>query len=786
MSLPSTRSHAARPTLATWLFLGAMGATVAAVLACTLMIHSFVRDEARLQATRYLQTNADALRDALDRGMAQHYEEVSVIAQLDQVARSGDMQAVRRTLEQVRASFPQFAWLGLTDTRGVVVASVDGLLQGANVSARPWFSSAQRAGYVGDVHSAVLLEKLLPAQAEPWRFVDIATPVRGADGELRGVLGAHLSWTWVTQIKRELVDQVIEHQKAEALVLGADGTLLLGPPALQGKKLAPAADQVSVESKTRGSGRYPGLGWNVMLRQPEAVAMAQFHALQQRILFAAIAVCALLAPMLWLLARRLAAPLRELTVRLDSNSAPELSRSPLYREADVLGEALVRFAQRQMEDAAHLRELNATLEERVAQRTAALAGSEQRLRDITDNVPALIAYFGADERCQFVNATAMKNHRINPQQLSSTTLRSALGERYDEHRPHIQLALAGQRTSFDGQIDIGGVRVDFQTHFVPDLAPDGRVLGLYILSSDQTALKAAERRSAAGEQRLRTIADNLPVLISYIDKHERYQFCNATYKTWLGIDPAAVLGRTVGEALGNTNYASRRPLMARALAGERTEFEMSNSSHGVMRHTHTTYLPDVSDSGVVNGIYVLAVDITAMKAAEDKLVLMARTDSLTGLPNRLRFNEKLLEVLARTRRNGQPIALLFLDVDKFKLINDSLGHAAGDEVLKIVGQRVSASVRETDTVARLAGDEFVVILEGLHTQAEPQFIARKILAAINRTFELTGAVWDVSTSIGIAFQADGNIQPEQLLAVADKALYQAKAGGRNTYRMSTL
>jgi len=252
----STASHSrARPALATWLFVSAMGATIAAVLTCTLVIDRFVRDEDRRHATQYLQAHADALRDALDRGMAHHYEEVNVIAQLDQVSRSSDPQAVRRALDNVHSSFPQFTWLGLADTRGVVIASVDGLLQGANVSARPWFSGAQHGSFVGDVHSAVMLEKLLPAQSEPWRFVDVAIPVRGAGGELRGVLGAHLSWTWAAQIKRELVDQVIEQHRAEALVLAANGTVLLGALPLQGKKLEVVPDTLVVQSQTRGSGR---------------------------------------------------------------------------------------------------------------------------------------------------------------------------------------------------------------------------------------------------------------------------------------------------------------------------------------------------------------------------------------------------------------------------------------------------------------------------------------------------------------------------------------------------
>ena len=766
-----------RPALAGWLFVCVMAALVAAVLTCAVIIDRFTRDEAREQAHRYLQINADALRDALDRGMAQHYEEVHVISRLDQVARQRDPAQVRRVLEDVRASFPQFTWIGLADAQGRVLAAADGLLEGADVSARPWFRGATQASFVGDVHAAVLLEKLLPKQAEPWRFVDIAVPVVNAKGELTGVLGTHLSWAWAGQIKRELVDQAVERHQAEALVLAADGTVLLGPAALQGQKLDAPAGHLLAESKTRGAGRYPGLGWKVLLRQPETVALASFHELERRIAWATLGLCLLLAPLVWWLARRFSVPLMELTAALEAGRPLQPSRSPLYREAEVLGHALRAYAERQADDAAQLQQINDSLQERVAERTAALAASEQRLRDIADNLPALIAYFGADEHCQFANASALRTHHLTADRLHEVTLRSALGARYHEHRPHIEQALAGRRASFNGHVEIDGRKVDFESHFVPDIAPDGQVQGFYVLSYNQTALKAAERR-------LRTIADNTPALISYVDRDQRFQFCNATYGRWLGLDPQAVIGQTMREALGEDIYIQRKAVLDRVLAGERCDFDTTLNRLGVMRHLHSIYLPDVSVEGEVEGFYVLSIDISAMKAAEEQLRLMARTDTLTGLPNRLRFNETLAEALARSRRHRQPIALLFLDVDRFKSINDTHGHAAGDEVLTVFAARLSACVRETDTVARLAGDEFVVILEDLHTEAEPKAVARKILAAIDQPFHVAGHELRVSTSIGIAFHAEGAALPEQLLSAADKALYQAKAE-RNTYCVAT-
>jgi diguanylate cyclase (GGDEF)-like protein/PAS domain S-box-containing protein len=927
----SSAFRSSRPTLAAWLFVSVFGATVAAVLTCTLIIDGFVRDEARVEATLFLQTNADALRDALDRGMAQHYEEVRVIGQLDQVSGGTDPAAIRRALEQMHAGFPQFAWLGLTDRDGKVVAAIDGLLQGKDVSARPWFAGARHGMFVGDVHSALLLEKLLPAQAEPWRFVDLATPVYGPDGSLRGVLGGHLSWAWAAQIKHDLVDGALQQHQAEALIVGADGRVLLGPAGLQGQRLATSdpADTLVVQSRTRGSGRYPGLGWNVVLRQPEGVAMAHFRVLQVRTRIAAALLCLVFAPVLWLLARRLSTPLQELGKWLDAqfDTLPAQRRHPLYREADVLGVALDRFAQRQRDDADHLRDLNASLEARLAERTAALecsneemaravrdrwqseerlrailthapeayisideagrisewnreaeqifgwtreeacgrplvdllappalrdthrtgvdaftrgaagvgqrvelnvlrkggdeipvqlsaaslrtdggqvvyafvqdisarkraerllARSERRLRTVTDNMPALVSYIDTDLRYRFTNATYGRWFDIDPAALIGRSVLDIAGrENVDRIESEMRLALAGDPRSFEIEQTVRGRRMHNLIHYVPDVDDAGVVQGLYGTVLDLTERRDAEVARARSEQRLRAITDNMPGLIGYIDKEERYQFCNATYREWVGVEPAQVIGRTMSETLGEEAYRRRRAHLQRALAGERVDFDIETTWLGVTRHLNTTYLPEVdARTGVVDGVYALVTDITAMKAAESLLAHQAHTDSLTGLANRHAFNEKLAEALARSRRGGQPIALFFLDVDKFKGINDSLGHGVGDEVLKTFAQRLLASVRETDTVARLAGDEFVVVLEGLHTPAEPQFIARKVLAAIGRPFEVGGLRLDVTTSIGVAFQRDGAILPAELLALADKALYEAKDGGRNTFRMA--
>ena len=292
---------------------------------------------------------------------------------------------------------------------------------------------------------------------------------------------------------------------------------------------------------------------------------------------------------------------------------------------------------------------------------------------------------------------------------------------------------------------------------------------------------SSQQRLAANERRVRAITDNLPVLISYIDRDERLQFANATLRTWMGVDPAEVVGRPLREVMGPRLYEQRRKYLQQALQGRRVEFELVSRAQDVDRHMQNIYIPDIDGEGKVAGVYTLSTDVTAMKLVEQHLEEQTRVDSLTGLPNRRRFEEKLLEAMARCRRLKRPMALLFLDLDRFKEINDTHGHGVGDAVLREFAARMAASVRATDTVARLAGDEFVIILEVLNQRDEAAMTAAKIVKSMRDPVVVNGKTLQLSTSVGIAL-FEGAIQnAEALVAAADAALYKAKRAGRNTY-----
>jgi diguanylate cyclase (GGDEF)-like protein/PAS domain S-box-containing protein len=178
-------------------------------------------------------------------------------------------------------------------------------------------------------------------------------------------------------------------------------------------------------------------------------------------------------------------------------------------------------------------------------------------------------------------------------------------------------------------------------------------------------------------------------------------------------------------------------------------------------------------------------DITAIKETEQKLARLAYHDSLTGLSNRLMFNERITQVFAHARRHHIRAALLLLDLDRFKLINDTLGHAAGDHLLQIVALRLKETIREEDTVARLGGDEFAVLLTSIESSGDAAIVAEKLIRIVCDPVSIANHVLTVSTSIGISIFPDDGGDSESLYKAADMALYDAKSKGRRGYQFYT-
>ena len=191
------------------------------------------------------------------------------------------------------------------------------------------------------------------------------------------------------------------------------------------------------------------------------------------------------------------------------------------------------------------------------------------------------------------------------------------------------------------------------------------------------------------------------------------------------------------------------------------------------------------ENGIPTHYVAVFTDITARKQAEHALQQMANYDTLTGLPNRTLFQDRLQQALIKARRNRTKVALFFLDLDRFKHINDSLGHHIGDLLLQAVAQRLQNIVRETDTVTRLGGDEFTIIMEDIKCDKDAKTIAEKILTSFNDAFVLADNTLTITTSIGISMAPHDADENSLLVQFADTAMYHAKARGRNNYQFYT-
>ncbi len=315
----------------------------------------------------------------------------------------------------------------------------------------------------------------------------------------------------------------------------------------------------------------------------------------------------------------------------------------------------------------------------------------------------------------------------------------------------------------------------------PDRAGE---IELVYSARDITARVLTERALANSEGRLRAITDAMPAIIAHVDAEQRYTFVNAFAGEVNGVEAASIIGHTVMEVRGPDVYAVLKPHIELALRGTTTTFEYDVKLDGQTRYFQANYLPARTGDGTPNGFYALNTEITRIKLAEQQLHFLAHHDALTGIPNRLTFQESVQLAVQRSAITHEPLLLMMIDVDHFKQINDTYGHAAGDTVLSEVATRLSATVRKTDLLARLGGDEFVILCPNIEDIDTARNLAQKITDAMQRPASLGHTEINVTLSIGVALCRD-TTSADALEKRADEALYQAKEAGRACFRIAT-
>lgn len=347
---------------------------------------------------------------------------------------------------------------------------------------------------------------------------------------------------------------------------------------------------------------------------------------------------------------------------------------------------------------------------------------------------------------------------------------------------------------------------DLATACAIPLVIRGEIFGAFTLYSG----RGEDFRDGHLLHMLENIATRISVALEASFDHEQMRLLGAALATasnavfitdsqgtiqWVNDAFIRLSGYTEGEIIGNTprflnsgahdkTYYDRlwsTILSGQSWSSETTERRKDGSFYTVRQ----TITPVRDRNGEIGHFISMQEDVSAQLAAQARIEHMAHFDALTGLPNRSLFFDRLKQATAISKRTVERVALLFLDLDRFKPVNDTYGHAVGDALLKAVAERLQNCVRESDTVARIAGDEFTVVLSRIASRADASIVAEKIVKAISDPFLLDGHSVEIGASVGIALYPEDAQDERELVKLADNAMYDAKRCGRNTYRFHT-
>ena len=292
----------------------------------------------------------------------------------------------------------------------------------------------------------------------------------------------------------------------------------------------------------------------------------------------------------------------------------------------------------------------------------------------------------------------------------------------------------------------------------------------------------AEEDLLSSERHFRAYFERSMVGMAATSPEKEWLEVNDALCEMLDYSPEELMGMTWSEITFPEDLAANEEMFARILSGEISEYEMDKRfirKNGEITYAHIAVRAVYKDRGEVDYLVVLVDDITSTRNQQRQLELLVHHDTLTGLPNRALFNDRLEMALAKARRSEGKLAVCFMDLDGFKPVNDTFGHATGDLLLVEVAKRMLAISRASDTVARLGGDEFVLIFSDISDESECRQLLMRFMGSIGKSFSIGGHEIQVSASIGVAIYPDDDADGDSLLRHADQAMYIAKQAGRN-------
>lgn len=402
--------------------------------------------------------------------------------------------------------------------------------------------------------------------------------------------------------------------------------------------------------------------------------------------------------------------------------------------------------------------------------------SDALLRLIADSVPALMAYYDLPGlRCQFANQGYAAYNGHSTESILGLTVQEAIGDKaWQAIQPHVDRCSHGERVKYTREQTLpnGEVRM-IEVNLIPHFDGAGQQLGSFVLITDITERWRAEREVRQSEERMRKFTEATDEAIVF-------------HRDGLITDGNEALTRLTGYSLQEVTGLSIFNFISpewRATALEYTRSGREDPYEVTICHKDGHAIP-VEVVGKTMPLHhadyriVVVRDITARKQAQEREAFIALHDTLTQLPNRHFLMEQLSQVLSLARRRHGRVAVLFMNLDHFKTVNDSLGHHAGDQLLRNVAERLRNGVRDADVVARLGGDEFVVVLTDIQTPDDAAMVADKLLDSMHGVFTVDHLPLTISPSIGISLFPDHGASADVLLRCADAAMQHAKESGR--------
>jgi len=393
----------------------------------------------------------------------------------------------------------------------------------------------------------------------------------------------------------------------------------------------------------------------------------------------------------------------------------------------------------------------------------------------------LVSYFDSRERVLFCTRRLASWFGTTPDGVWGRTLADLHGaEAYAEFRTQIQRSLAGESLTYEREArHVDGTAVWISVNLAPHRDANGRVVGVFSSALEVDELKRTHDALARALDEIATHMENTPLAVIEWSATMRVRRWSPQAELILGWTAQQAVGRS-SEELGLVHADSQdivQALFHELLDG--TSRRNRILARNVTREGRAIWCEWYNSaffdsSGQPVSILSLGEDVTARIDAEQQLQQAAVNDALTGLPNRNALAARLEHAIVRVNRSGDRLALLFIDLDRFKKVNDTLGHAAGDEVLRQAAARIRACVRDVDTVARLGGDEFVVLLETDVRPDVPGLIGERIRTAFDAPFDWKGLEVRCGASVGVSLYPDHAADPAALLESADEAMYRVK------------